>query len=112
MRWQIATAVALALTVSACNSEVADGYRFERKDTEHLAPETVFVLHKSLNDLRRAAPAGTVDPETTNLMAWSKLAGNRCEVHIVDPSVSYQPEWIGHEMAHCIWGQWHGEQHK
>ncbi len=110
MKWQFATAVALALTLSACNSEAADGYRFERKDTEHLAPDIVFVLHRNLSDLRRAAPEGTVDPETTNLMAWSKLAGNKCEVHIIDPQVSYQPEWIGHETTHCVWGKWHQEK--
>lgn len=30
-----------------------------------------------------------------------------CVVHIVDPTVGYYPEFIGHEVMHCIFGDWH-----
>jgi hypothetical protein len=26
---------------------------------------------------------------------------------MVDPKVEYQPEFVGHEMLHCFYGQWH-----
>jgi len=41
------------------------------------------------------------------LMAWSIIRAGNCEVHIVDPSRSYQPQWTGHEVTHCIWGRFH-----
>lgn len=30
-----------------------------------------------------------------------------CTVHIVDPSVSYHPDYAGHEILHCFYGNWH-----
>lgn len=30
-----------------------------------------------------------------------------CSIHILDPRVSYEPEFIGHEFVHCIHGKFH-----
>ncbi len=30
-----------------------------------------------------------------------------CTVHIVDPQVSYHPDYFGHESLHCFYGNWH-----
>lgn len=91
----------------------ADDYRFERKEFEHTTPTIRFVIHKNAKDLIAAAPPETVREVKAyggTLQAWSALTGpdlSICTVHIIDPSVSYQPEWIGHEIAHCIYGRWH-----
>jgi hypothetical protein len=31
----------------------------------------------------------------------------RCVVSIVDPLREWRPERLGHEIAHCIYGNWH-----
>jgi hypothetical protein len=33
-----------------------------------------------------------------------------CNVYIMDPKVNYQPEWYGHELVHCMYGDWHRTQ--
>lgn len=103
------------LALMACNGqpEASDGYRFQHAEFVHLEPEVTFVVHRNLDDLRRHAPSAAnaqLEGGRRALFAWSVLTGpthNRCEVHIVDPTVSYEPEWIGHEVAHCIYGRWH-----
>jgi hypothetical protein len=30
-----------------------------------------------------------------------------CEIHIVDPVQIYTPEYYGHEVLHCFYGNWH-----
>lgn len=43
------------------------------------------------------------------LYAFSKVntAKKTCTIYTIDPSVSYQPEFIGHELMHCFHGAWH-----
>jgi len=96
----------LFLLLSACGG-AADGYRFERKEFERTATEIVVVTHPSLEDLRKKAPAAAAVGDGHKLMAWSIIRAGNCEVHIVDPSRSYQPQWTGHEVTHCIWGRFH-----
>lgn len=95
-----------SLALSSCG-EAADGYRFERKEYERADPSITIVTHPSLSDLRAKAPAAASVGENRELMAWSIIRADGCEVHIVDPARSYQPQWIGHEVAHCVWGRWH-----
>lgn len=104
---RIRAALALALMLAACErSPAADTYRFEHKEWQHLAPPITVVVHPSIAALRAAAP-DSARSEGHILMAWSLINSGGCEVHIVDPAVSYQPEWLGHEVAHCLWGRWH-----
>lgn len=102
---QIACLCALALAVAGC--ERTDGYKFERKEFDRSGPNITIVTHPSLADLRAKAPPSAQTDPNRKLMAWSIIRPTGCEMHIVDPSVSYQPEWIGHEAAHCVWGRWH-----
>ncbi len=101
--------IAMAFScLASCNQQqtAADGYRFEKKEYEQTLVGVRFVVHPSIADLRAAAPREAIVDGRT-LMAWSKLGKEACEVHIVDPAVSYQPEWIGHEITHCVFGRWH-----
>lgn len=116
MRSALALSLCLAALASPAMARVeppqrgADGYYFGKAEHRNLEPEIVFVVHRSLDDLRAAVPDATaaeVKRAVRDLYAWSALQGERCTVHIVDPRVSYQPEWIGHEITHCIFGRWH-----
>jgi hypothetical protein len=35
---------------------------------------------------------------------------NTCVVHIVDPAVHYNPAFLGHEITHCLYGNFHFKQ--
>ncbi|SKB62105.1 hypothetical protein [Sphingopyxis flava] len=97
-------ALLAAVLLAGCGP--ADGYQFERKEFERAAPNITVVTHPSLKALRDAAPASAKEG-AAELQAWSAITSRGCEMHIVDPTQSYQPEWIGHEAAHCVYGRWH-----
>lgn len=88
-----------------------DGYQFETKEFTHLAPTIRFVVHPTLRDLRDAAygHSGREDPNAVFGFSEVMPSANLCIVHIVDPEVMYRPEQIGHEVAHCVFGEWHPE---
>ena len=58
--------------------------------------ETGIVLEPGLKLLGYA----TYPPATRN--GWF-----RCRIHIVDPDVDYRPEIYGHELMHCVHGDFH-----
>lgn len=99
--------LAAALLLGGCDQSAADGYAFGVPTFDRVEPNIRVVTHRSLAELRAAAPKGVYDAEAAKLMAWSVIRPDGCEMHVVDPAVSYQPEWIGHELAHCAWGEWH-----
>lgn len=94
------------LLLAGCG-QGSDAYQFERKEFERSQPAITIVTHPSLADLRAKAPASATADKGRELMAWSIIRPTSCEVHIVDPAQKWQPEWIGHEVAHCAWGRWH-----
>lgn len=86
----------------------SDNYTFEKKEWDNKNLSIVVVTHPTYNSLRQSGPAAKQGQE---LMAWAKVSENgSCEIHIVDPAVSYKPEYMGHELAHCIYGRWHPSQ--
>ena len=100
--------VALTLVLAGCGSQAGkDGYAFERKEFDRAEVSVTLVEHPSLAALQAAAAARGVTAD--NVAAWSVLKTGQpaCEVHIVDPAVRYQPEYLGHEIAHCFYGRWH-----
>lgn len=103
----------LIFTVSCSTAPVPkpkgkDGYRFEVKDTEMLTPNIEFIIiknRKEYNDIRKRFFGhhwNTVQAFTR----W-RPESKTCIIYIKDPMWMYQPEYIGHEVAHCIWGNWH-----
>lgn len=79
-----------------------DGYKFETKAVQNRDVRIDVKLHPDLEDLRRA---GGDDGLAAYSLIWKD--GSRCEVHIVDPEVWYRPEYFGHELTHCIFGEFH-----
>ena len=99
--------LASLLLLGACGQPQApDGYEFRGREWTRPETQLVIVEHKTQADLVKAAPKGT-EQEGHKLMAWSRITPTRCEVHVVAPETSYEPEWLGHEVAHCSWGRRH-----
>lgn len=98
-------AALLLLLLAGCQG--SDTYQFERKEFERAEPAITIVTHPTLADLRAKAPAAARQGEGRRLMAWSIIRPDGREVHVVDPAKQWRPEWIGHEVAHCVWGRWH-----
>jgi hypothetical protein len=99
------------LAICGCSREAADGYRFEQSEYAQASVALSVVEHDSIGALRGAAAAAGVRIEGgRGLMAFGVISPDRahCTIHIVDPASDYRPEWIGHEVAHCLHGRWHG----
>jgi len=95
------------LMLAGCDKVASDGYTFERAETVNTDMRLTVVVHPSETDLRRHLPRGGVVEQGSELMAFAVLRKGQCEVHTVDARVTYAPEWMGHELAHCIYGRWH-----
>ncbi len=116
-------AAVLVSLVAACPAsarprEAADGYVFG--DAEFVRTEfkvTIVEYDDAAAVTEAAIEAGALVAPTvsgsygrvvrTRVFAWSRLRDGTCEIHILKPAVRYQPELLGHELAHCIYGRWH-----
>jgi hypothetical protein len=100
-----------ALLLASCSETATDKYTFE-KGTGRLRPERqiTVVTHPSLDDLRKEKRATGAVAANRDLMAYSIISQTKCTVHIVDPAVKYMPEFIGHEITHCLYGEFHPTQ--
>lgn len=86
----------------------ADGYTFGQRQYEKTTVQVNIVTYKSQRDLQKAL--GTrAGVDASNVVAFSELRPpfDVCTIHMVDPSISYKPEFVGHEFLHCTYGQWH-----
>lgn len=88
-----------------------DNYYFTGKQYQKRRVTIDLILYDSYEDI--ALEASKYDfkiGEDEYLVAFSLdlLKGNRCEIHMLDPAVAYRPEFTGHEMMHCFYGQFHG----
>lgn len=104
--------VLAALTLGSCDkpqySKVgADGYTFGTIQYVKTDLRVEVTVHMSREALVEAAKEYGED--RPDLAAFSILypKSNLCKVHIVNPEASYEPEFIGHELIHCVYGQWH-----
>lgn len=99
-----------------------DGFAFEEEQFVINDPVITVVTYPSRTSLLRAYDEITLGDgdqvrkvnDNTDLQAFSKVneLTGRCEVHTLDPRVSYSPELMGHELTHCLYGEWHPEQTK
>jgi hypothetical protein len=99
-----------ALMLSSCEpapKQGKDGYIFGKKQYEQ-SPVTVNIItYKKQKELYQVAKSkGANYPK---IVAFSVLSAKRdtCTIHMIDPNVSYEPEYVGHEFLHCAYGQWH-----
>lgn len=89
-----------------------DGYYFEEATFVHTQVPVTIVLAESpeaLFKLKNEVGAGANLPPDRTVMAFSALRSDgSCTIYMLDPRVAdYEPEWIGHEFTHCVFGEWH-----
>ncbi len=110
---KIILAVAAFLALSSCDStpRAKDGYYFENGTKTERSIR--FVTYTSMDDVKRAYAttkgARKLGPNE-DLQAFALVSPTTCTVHMIDPAVSYKPEWIGHEITHCLYGEFHPNQ--
>lgn len=94
-----------ALLLAGCPSSTAsDGYTFGKPTWVATDLRIKVVLFPSIAELRRNGPKA----EGRDLMAFAEVSPDgTCTIYKLDSRVSYQPHWDGHELNHCIYGEWH-----
>lgn len=102
----------LTALLTACDSKPVgkDGYTFGQETFTRTEFPVEVVLLKSERELSVAYAARNirgVKPESVAAFAIIRRNDPRCTIYMVDPKLNYQPEWIGHELVHCIYGEWH-----
>lgn len=109
---KLITCLLLAFTLASCNQQAGDGYYFE-KGTQRIAERPIKVVtYGSYDDLRRAYSTyheGRQLSPDEQLQAFSVI-GSVCTIHMIDPAVTYQPDFFGHELTHCLYGDFHSHQ--
>jgi hypothetical protein len=117
-----AVVIATALfSLVACDnpgsSKGKDGYYFEKESFTRTEFPVEIVLVENAAAMaaeisKRKNLHGTVEP--TKVAAFSVIRMNdpKCTIYMIDPKNKYEPEFIGHELVHCIYGVWHSEPQK
>jgi hypothetical protein len=98
----------------SCKDSVGkDGYYFE-EPTQRIASRPIRVLvYPTQNALvaeYRLHPNGRSVGNNESLQAFSVIDSQVCTIHMMDPKQSYQPEYFGHELTHCLYGNFHPVQ--
>lgn len=120
MKWKHFTFLLLGfgLFLSSCDEgpkRGADDYYFEEKEYERTSLGVTMVLFETRAEFERVAKQklGKDYPvETVAAFGALSVVGNNCTIYTMDASVQYEPEYLGHELAHCIWGRWHQKQNE
>jgi hypothetical protein len=92
-----------------------DGYYFEKETFTRTNFPVEVILVKSEKEMiallkqRKETVYGKVDPKDVAAFAIIRMNDPKCTIYMLDPKVKYQPEFIGHEFVHCIYGIWHSE---
>ena len=117
----VAFAVTLLVTLVACDNTYKqkgkDGYYFEKETFTRTEFPVQVILVKDAAAITAAIKErnnihGTIDAK--NVAAFSIIRKNdtKCTIYMIDPKNKYEPEFIGHEFVHCIYGVWHSEPQK
>jgi hypothetical protein len=117
----VAFAVTILVTLVACdnpsNQKGRDGYYFEKETFTRTEFPVQVILVKDAAAItaeirKRNNIQGTVEPKNVAAFSVIRLNDNKCTIYMIDPKNKYEPEFIGHEFVHCIYGVWHSEPQK
>ncbi len=92
-----------------------DGYYFEQETfTRTNFPVEVILVQSekemsALIQKRTGQAVGKISPKNVAAFAVIRNNDTKCTIYMLDPKVKYEPEYIGHELVHCIYGVWHKE---
>lgn len=108
MKYIIILAAFLLSGCASPGSKGLDGYYFQKKEYENLTPIVEFVLLKNQQEYEKRLKEefGVRWEKISAFSYWNPEIG-KCTIFIKDPDWDYEPHMIGHEVAHCIWGEWH-----
>ena len=99
-------------TVDAGFNTGADGYAFKRSEyKQSLVAVTVVTFDTKdeyVAELRRHGYTQRAIPEAFSVIF--KGEQQRCTIYMIDPARSYKPEYYGHELMHCFFGDWHKKE--
>jgi hypothetical protein len=92
----------------------ADGYYFEKETFTRTEFPVEIVLVQSAAEMSKLISTqkrvqGTIEPKNVAAFSTIRLNDPKCKIYMIDPKVHYEPEFIGHELVHCIYGIWHRE---
>lgn len=99
------------LTLTACSSLGTDGFFFKHKEESNNNINVSVVEYPDQSRLHDKAKEYSLDLNgKLDIYGFNvyKPSENTCIIHIVDPEKTWMPEILGHELAHCIYGKWHG----
>lgn len=87
-----------------------DNYYFTGVQYKRSQVEIKLILYSNYDDIAKAAGEDLSVGPNEYIVAFSKnnIKENVCEIHMIDPEIAYRPEFTGHEMLHCFYGQFHG----
>jgi hypothetical protein len=103
----------LALTpISAAAAPSLDGYSFETEQFEHRTVTVTFVPLEKQTDLRALSEIAGLHPRQGQVKGFTINGAGSCTIYMMDPKVAYEPEFLGHELAHCIYGNFHPQKDK
>ncbi len=95
------------LFLAGCYSELPHNYEFEKRQYTSNEIKVTLVEHNSYAEVRKAYTDYTKKPAPRTLIAFSEINPKFCIVHTIKPEIDFQPKYVGHEIAHCFYGQWH-----
>jgi len=103
------------IAVISCGQKKAasDGYYFEQETFVRTDIQVNIVLVKNQEEMTKLLAEHHRSVSSGNeVAAFSVLEVSEpnCTIYMIDPKTSYQPEFIGHELVHCVYGDWHKSQ--
>lgn len=113
--------VTTILTLVACDNpskqKGKDGYYFEKESFTRTEFPVEVVLLKDEAAITAAIKErnnvhGIIDPKNVAAFSVVRMNDPKCTIYMIDPKNKYEPEYIGHEFVHCIYGVWHSEPQK
>lgn len=99
-------ATIIALLVVSCDRRGSDEYAFGTKQYEKSSVKVNIVTYKSEKEFREEIKRRKLS-ENTAAFTVLKPPFDECTINMIDPSVRYEPQFVGHEFLHCVYGQWH-----
>lgn len=103
-----------ALSLTACSigpKTGQDGFKFTNKEFTMNDVNVKIVTYTSQEELEAVAYRHKIK-NTGATVAFTDLHPplyNSCTIHMIDPAIKYQPEILGHEFMHCVYGKWHSQ---
>ncbi len=102
-------ALVLLPALAACGPQSgADGYTFEQAEFERSSLQIEVVQYDTRAAFEAAAKAkGIDDPSKLAAFASYHPAFPTCTIHTQRIATNYAPEFLGHELTHCVHGRFH-----